>query len=98
MFPAQINSRALNKACVIKWKKAIEGMFKARVNIISATCLRVDKAIIFFISHSAMALALAISMVIVPTIRRNGWYSGHRDIRGKNRYSKYTPAVTSVEE
>lgn len=33
------------------------------MNIITPSCLRVDKAIIFFISHSAMALAPAISIV-----------------------------------
>jgi hypothetical protein len=63
MFPAQIKSKALNSACVIKWKKAISGIFILRVNIIKATCLRVDNAIIFFISHSAIALNLAINIV-----------------------------------
>lgn len=49
-------------------------------------------------SHSAMALALAISMVIVATTKRAGLNCVHVSIMGKNRYRRYTPAVTKVEE
>lgn len=68
------------------------------MNIIIATCLRVERAIIFFMSHSAMALALAINMVVVATTKRAGLKYIHLSIIGKNRYTKYTPAVTRVEE
>lgn len=98
IFPAQINRRALNRACVIKWKNAISGSPRPRVNIIMATCLRVERAIIFFMSHSAIALALAISIVILATIKRAGLNCAHLAIIGKNRNNRYTPAVTRVEE
>lgn len=98
IFPAQINSSALNRAWVIRWKNAISGSPSPRVNIIIATCLKVERAMIFFMSHSAMALALAISMVIVATTKRAVLNWAHLSITGKNRNSKYTPAVTSVEE
>ena len=40
---------------MIKWKKASWGIFIASLYIIVPNCLKVDKAITFFISHSAMA-------------------------------------------
>jgi hypothetical protein len=98
IFPAQINNSALNRACVIRWKNAISGRPSAMVNIIMATCLRVDKAIIFFMSHSAMALALAISIVIEAITSKNVLKTGSESTNGKNRYSRNTPAVTSVDE
>lgn len=67
---------------MIRWKKAISGSPKLNVNIIIATCLRVDRAIIFFISHSAIALALAISIVIVAIITRIVLKSFHVLING----------------
>lgn len=70
IVPAQINKRALNKAWVIKWKNAKVGRPTPKVNIITPNCLRVDRAIIFFISHSAIALAPAINMVKVASIVR----------------------------
>lgn len=57
-----------------------------------------DKAIIFFMSHSAIALALAISIVIVATISNDDENRGQVFIKGKNRYRRNTPAVTRVEE
>jgi len=96
-FPAQINRRALNSAWVTKWKNAISGIPSPKVNIIRATWLNVDRAIIFFMSHSAIALALAINMVIVATTIRVVLI-GVEFIRGKNRIRRNTPAVTRVEE
>lgn len=67
--PAQINRRALNIAWVTMWKKAILGMFNPILIIINPNWLSVDSAIIFFISHSVVALSPAINMVIVLITR-----------------------------
>lgn len=72
-MPAPINRRALNKACVIRWKNVKVGRPMAKVAIITPSWLRVDKAIIFFISHSTAAAKPAISMVIEAAYRRIGW-------------------------
>jgi len=68
--PAHRNRRALNRACVIRWKKASVGAPIARLVIITPSCLRVERAIIFFISHSVIALRPAIRVVRTATIRR----------------------------
>lgn len=57
--PPQRNIIDLNKAWIIKWKNANEIIPIAIANIIIAICLRVDKAIIFFISISQLADILA---------------------------------------
>lgn len=64
MFPAQMNSRALNRACVIRWKIAIPWSWIAIHTIITPSCLRVDRAMIFLKSVSVVALRPAINMVI----------------------------------
>lgn len=60
------------------------------------SCLSVDRATIFFMSNSNMALALAISMVITPITNTNV----QRLVLslGLNRINRYTPAVTRVDE
>lgn len=73
-----MNKRALNRACVTMWKNARLGIFIPMLIIIRPSCLNVDKAIIFFMSHSVVALSPAINMVIVLMIR----------IVGLNRYSE----------
>jgi len=45
----------------------------------------VDNAIIFFISHSAIALAPAINIVIVAIIINVGLNANHEFIIGENR-------------
>lgn len=65
-----MNSRALNKAWVIRWKKASFGKPKAKLIIITPNCLNVDSAIIFFKSHSVRATIPAINIVVVEVIRR----------------------------
>ena len=70
MIPAVINIIDLNKACVIKWKNAIFTDPIEMTNIIIAICLKVDKAIIFFISCSQLADILAYTQVIVDSIIR----------------------------
>jgi hypothetical protein len=44
-------------------------MFKPMLIIINPNCLRVDNAIIFFMSHSVVALIPAMNMVVVLIIR-----------------------------
>ena len=65
-FPAAINSKALKKACAIKWKKVKEKNWKPIPVIITPSCLKVDKATIFFMSDSMRALKLAIIIVKAP--------------------------------
>lgn len=64
-----MNKRALNRACVTIWKNARLGMSIPMLIIIKPSCLSVDKAMIFFISHSVVALRPAINMVMVLMIR-----------------------------
>lgn len=51
------------------WKNAKFGIFIPILIIIKPNCLRVDRAIIFFMSHSVSALRPAMNIVVVPTIR-----------------------------
>ena len=63
-----MNIIALKYACAAKWKKANIGKPIPNVIIISPNCLNVDKAIIFFISISPIALTPAINIVLAPNI------------------------------
>ena len=91
-IPTHMNKRALNIACVTKWKKHIFFWFKDREIIITPNWDKVDKATIFLMSNSTQALAPAISIVILPI-------TNIHSIENKlNRSNKYTPAVTKVEE
>lgn len=63
--PAPMNNKALNKACVTIWKNVNIGRLSARLVIIIPNWLKVDKAMIFFMSHSDRALIPAINMVVV---------------------------------
>ena len=58
-----MNSRALNRAWITIWINAICGNPSPILVIIIPSCLRVDKAIIFFMSHSVVALIPAIIIV-----------------------------------
>lgn len=57
---------------MIKWKKAKFGRFRAMVEIITPSWLRVDSAIIFFRSHSTIAAIPAINIVQDAIISRKG--------------------------
>lgn len=59
---------ALNKAWVTMWKNANLGMCIPILIIIRPSWLKVDRAIIFFISHSEIALNPAMNIVDVPMI------------------------------
>lgn len=74
------------------------GFPRPNAAIITPSCLRVERAIIFFISHSPIALYPAISIVIDAIKSKHG--QNHLDgIRaGENRIKRKTPAVTRVEE
>jgi len=86
----------LNRAWIIKWENAIVGKLIEIANIIIAICLRVDNAMIFFISCSqhadilayrAVELEINISIIIII-----GWELFII------RISINTPAVTKVDE
>lgn len=70
----------------------------ARLAIITPNWLRVDRAIIFFISHSDVALIPAISIVRVAAIIKRVKNRLNLERKGKNRRSRKIPAVTRVEE
>ena len=96
--PAQMKSKALNNACVIKWKKANLGRPTDKANIITPNWLKVDKAIIFFISHSVSAAIPAINIVkdaVKNKIVENIWKEARKEWK---RINRNTPAVTKVEE
>lgn len=83
---------------MIRWKKARVGRPNARVESITPSWLRVDRATIFFRSCSTMADIPAISIVRVARRRRVGEKRGSVESRGWNRNRRNTPAVTRVEE
>jgi hypothetical protein len=62
-LPAPRNSIHLNWAWEIKWARAARGWWCPMAHIIKPICLRVEKAIIFFISLSTKALLDANSKV-----------------------------------
>lgn len=63
IIPAHINIVDLNRAWMIKWENAMVGKLIEIANIIIAICLKVDNAIIFFISCSQHADILAYNAV-----------------------------------
>lgn len=63
---------------------------------ITPNCLKVDKAIIFFISLSVKALKLAKNIVIRPTLKSK--FNTIWGIALSKRIWRYTPAVTRVKE
>lgn len=71
IVPAVINRSALNSACVSKWKKVRESKCKDSLIIITPNCLKVERAIIFFMSVSITATILAINIVSVEDNNKN---------------------------
>lgn len=68
-----------------------------RVIIITPSCLKVDRAIIFFISISSIAAPPAMSIVNVPrNINTSSMAKSTKNIF--IRIKRYTPAVTRVDE
>lgn len=74
--------RALNRACVMRWKKVRVGSLRPRVAIITPSWLRVERAMIFLRSDSVVAARPAISIVRDAIKRRDGWKSGCVDRNG----------------
>lgn len=66
--------------------------------IITPSCLRVERAIIFFISHSVRALMPVINIVVTAIISKVILNIGRVCRNSKNRISKNTPPVTRVDE
>lgn len=60
---------ALNRAWVRRWKYVNRGKYSASLAIITPSCLSVDRAIIFFRSHSTRATDPAINIVSVAVSR-----------------------------
>lgn len=83
---------------MIRWKKARLGEPSPRLAIITPSWLSVDRAIIFFKSHSAKAAIPAINIVIEAKISSKGQNILFKESKLKNRISRNTPAVTKVEE
>lgn len=78
--------------------KVRSGKDSLSANIMTPSWLKVERAIIFFISISCIAIMPAIIIVIheisiIELLKSLNLYSN-----GLNRSSKKTPAVTSVEE
>lgn len=82
MFPAVKNKRALNIAWVSKWNRASVWRPRPRLVIITPSCLKVERAIIFFRSVSAVALIPAMSMVILASISVSGQNQGVLERKG----------------
>lgn len=80
--PAVRNKRALKRACVRRWNRAKLGNPSPILAIMTPNCLKVERAIIFLRSHSTMAAAPAISMVVHAVIRRNLLNKGSKDRNG----------------
>lgn len=70
IVPAHRNINALNIAWVTRWKKVKAAKLKARLIIMTPSCLKVESAIIFFISFSISADILAIKIVSAETISK----------------------------
>lgn len=67
-----MNKRALNNACVIKWNNARSWSPRPRDAIITPSCLKVERAMIFFKSVSIEAAIPAINIVMVDMSNRKG--------------------------
>ena len=92
-----MNNIALKNAWDSKWKKDSKGILAPSVIIITPNCLRVERAIIFFMSISNIAVNPAIIIVNVP-ININPVERTEVETNIFIRISKYTPAVTRVDE
>lgn len=97
IWPTLINIIALKKAWINKCNIAVIGMFIPNEIIITPSWLKVDNATTFFISFSNKAEILAPIIVNTPIIKSSLLQEKHSLIH-EWRISKYTPAVTNVEE
>lgn len=86
--PVHKNKVDLNIACTSRWKNANCGCFREIDNIIKPSCLRVDKATIFFISISNIAAKAGINVVAEAVINKIFVKSGWLSIITENRIIK----------
>lgn len=95
--PLTINKTDLNKAWVIRWKKA--NFFKSieSVNIINPICLKVENATISLQSNLHNANTPPTTIVEKDKIHRTD-LEGTKLIKLWWRKIKYKPAVTNVDE
>lgn len=86
---------ALKKAWQMRWKKQKKTNPDLKENTINPSWLKVEYAMIFFKSHSWTATIPAI-----VAVNRDNTIKKNEKLNSKTlkRTSKYTPAVTSVEE
>jgi hypothetical protein len=96
--PAQIKSKDLKTACVIKWKNLHNFIDWERLNIIKPNCLNVDKAIIFLKSVSNIAEKAEINIVRLEIKPIKKEIFSFLKIIEEKRIIRNTPAVTKVEE
>lgn len=66
----------------MRWKKPNKGDPKPILTIITPSWLNVDRAMIFFMSHSVFALSPAIRHVKVAIINNIGQKAGFKDNDG----------------
>jgi hypothetical protein len=92
-----MNNIDLKIACIIICKYVNFQSPSDSEYIIIPSCLRVDIATTFLKSPSRQATNPATNIVITPKIFRISLNIGIENMK-LNRISKYTPAVTSVEE
>jgi len=97
-YPILIKSKALKIAWIIRCRKPIKGLIKQHLVIIKPRCLKVERAITFFKSFSKRANIPANNKVIIPLIISIFITKLLFAINKKNRITRYTPAVTRVEE
>jgi len=96
--PAEMNSSALNNACVSMWKNISLYIFSPNDIVIKPNWLKVDKAIIFFMSFSYSAVTLDINIVEIPVIIKIFCVTILLRIKLLKRYRIKIPAVTNVDE
>ena len=70
LIPTPMNNVALNMACVSKWTKQNVTMFNLREVIIRPSCLKVDKATVFFMSGCPNPHHAPPNEVMSPDVKR----------------------------
>jgi hypothetical protein len=93
--PEIIKRAALNKAWHNRWKKQKNTKPWLRENIMNPNWLKVEKAIIFFMSHSKLAQIPAINIVVNDNTNNKLLIIKTTPLK---RSKRKIPAVTKVEE
>lgn len=93
-----MKSKALKRAWTNKWNNAKSGYPSPRVNIITPSCLNVEKATIFFRSVSCQADHPPTKQVLAPANKSKDLEHHTSPELDLIRIIRNTPAVTNVEE